>query len=153
MGGPIKKDKIFFFANYEGLRQTQVVTNLVTVPDQCAHQFLTSTATPGVCGAPVAQNGTPFGTNPSRSAGDSEHHGALARTPLSMNFWHRRGASGTGQAFVLNPNIGSENYVLGRIDYTSVAKRLALRPLYSGSRRPRFHRVRQHQLLERSLLA
>ena len=57
VGGPIKKDKIFFFANYEGLRQTQVVTNLVTVPDQCAHQFLTSTATPNVCGAPVPRAG------------------------------------------------------------------------------------------------
>ena len=26
--------------------------------------------------------------------------------------------SGTGQAFVLDPNIGTENYFLGRIDYT-----------------------------------
>lgn len=63
LGGPMKKDELFF-ANYEGLRQTQVVTNQVTVPDDCAHQFLTSTTTPGVCGPPVPQHGTPFVTNP-----------------------------------------------------------------------------------------
>src|SRR5215472_5279244 len=64
IGGPIKRDKIFFFANYEGLRKSQVTSTIVTVPDACAHQFLTTASASGACGAPVAQNGTPFGTNP-----------------------------------------------------------------------------------------
>jgi len=116
IGGPIKKDKIFFFANYEGYRSTQVVTNLITVPDECAHQFLTSTATPGVCGAPVAQNGTPFATNP---AVRQAIMNTMALWPnTAFNELLSGGApSGTGNAFALNPNIGHENYVLGRIDY------------------------------------
>jgi hypothetical protein len=117
IGGPIKKDKIFFFANYEGFRSTQIVTNIVTVPDQCAHQFLTSTAAVGVCGAPVAQNNTPYATNLSvRKA----IQGAMALYPnTAFNELLTAGnPSGTGQAFVQDPNIGNENYVLGRVDYT-----------------------------------
>jgi len=33
VGGPIKKDKAFFFFNYEGLRQSLGVTNIALVPD------------------------------------------------------------------------------------------------------------------------
>jgi hypothetical protein len=43
VGSPVKKDKIFFFGTYEGLRQTRVVTTQVPFPDQCAHQFRLST--------------------------------------------------------------------------------------------------------------
>src|SRR5207237_546411 len=116
VGGPIKKDKIFFFASYEGLRQTQILTNIVTVPDQCAHQFLTSTATPGVCGPPVSQDGTPFGTNPTVQ---QAIRNTMALYPnIAYNELLAGGApSGTGQGFVHDPNIGKENYFLGRIDY------------------------------------
>jgi len=121
VGGPIKKDKIFFFVNYEGLRQTQIVTNLVTVPDQCAHQFLTSTATPGVCGPAVTQTGTPFGTNP---AVQQAIRNTMVLWPnTAFNELVTGGVpSGTGQAFVLDPNIGTENYFLGRMDYTLSSK-------------------------------
>lgn len=121
IGGPIRKNRLFFFATYEGLRQTQVVTNLVTVPDKCAHQFLTSTATPGVCGPPVPQNGTPFATNP---AVQTAIRNTMALWPnTAFNELLSGGApSGTGQAFVLGPNIGDENYFLGRMDYTLSSK-------------------------------
>ena len=38
LGGRIKKDKMFFFGNYEGLRQRQGITAVSTVPDADVHQ-------------------------------------------------------------------------------------------------------------------
>src|SRR5262245_38994519 len=116
LGGPIKKDKIFFFGTYEGLRSTQVVTKKINVPDQCAHQFLTSTVTPGICGPPVPQNGTLFGTNP---IVQQAIRNAMALWPnTAINELLANGLpSGTGQAIVAAPTIAEENYYLGRVDY------------------------------------
>src|SRR6266849_2195917 len=36
VGGPVVKDGTFFFADYEGLRQSQVITQVDTVPSQAA---------------------------------------------------------------------------------------------------------------------
>jgi carboxypeptidase family protein len=36
LGGPIKKDRLFLFGNYEGYRQSLAVTNVSTVPDEQA---------------------------------------------------------------------------------------------------------------------
>jgi carboxypeptidase family protein len=37
-GGPLKKDRIFVFGNYEGFRQRLAVSNVSVVPDQAARQ-------------------------------------------------------------------------------------------------------------------
>ncbi len=121
LGGPIKKDKAFFFVNYEGLRQTQVTTSQVTVPDACAHQFLTSTATPGVCGPAVVQNNTLFATNPAVQ-GAIRNTMALYPVPFNELLTATGAGSGTGQASVLDPNIGKENYLIARLDYNLSAK-------------------------------
>ena len=48
LGGPILKDRTFFFADYEGLRENQGVTATVPVPSQAARQgILCSIPQPG----------------------------------------------------------------------------------------------------------
>jgi hypothetical protein len=48
-GGPIRKDHTFFFADYEGLRQSQPLSTLVFVPSQAVrHGILCSIPQPGV---------------------------------------------------------------------------------------------------------
>jgi len=123
IGGPIRKDRIFFFANYEGLRKSQVTSAIATVPDACAHQFLTTANAQGACGAAVPQAGTPFGTNP---AVQTAIRNTMALWPMPNYNQELVSATGapsqTGQAVVLDPLRGHENYVLGRIDYNISAK-------------------------------
>ena len=40
LGGPLKKDRLFLFGNYEGFRQRLAVSNVSVVPDQQARQGL-----------------------------------------------------------------------------------------------------------------
>jgi hypothetical protein len=59
LGGPIKKDKLFLFANYEGYRQNLGVTDVTLVPDNNARKGLvpnttTGALTPVTLGAGVA---------------------------------------------------------------------------------------------------
>ena len=45
-GGPLKKDRLFLFGNYEGFRQALTVSNVAVVPDQQARQgFLPNSLT------------------------------------------------------------------------------------------------------------
>ncbi|HWF11642.1 MAG TPA: TonB-dependent receptor [Bryobacteraceae bacterium] len=102
-GGPIKKDKLFFFVNDEALRQVQGVSAIVTVPDANAHQGILPTGTVGVSPAVAS---------------------TLALFPLpSTEVLTATGQpTGTGQLTEVANQRGNENYALGRLDYTRSAK-------------------------------
>jgi hypothetical protein len=131
IGGPIKKDKIFVFGNYEGLRSTQVITNIATVPDQCAHQFLSSTLTPGICGTPVARNPDPVIASAIANTMALWPNTAFNELPASGGL-----GSGTGQTSTLSTTIGSEDYYLARLDYNISEKdALFVRYIYDHANR------------------
>jgi hypothetical protein len=53
LGGPVRKDKLFAFGNYEGFRQALALSNVTVVPDAQVRQGLLPNATTGVYSAPA----------------------------------------------------------------------------------------------------
>jgi hypothetical protein len=98
LGGPIWKDKTFFFTSYEGLRQRLGVTQVASVPDAMAHQgFL-----------PNAQGVEQFvGVNPQMAS-------RLGSIPLpnGVDF-----GDGTGKLTSAPILPAREDYLVARIDH------------------------------------
>jgi hypothetical protein len=56
LGGPLKKDKLFLFGNYEGFRQVLAVSNISVVPDAQVRQGFLPNATTGIYSKPANLN-------------------------------------------------------------------------------------------------
>jgi outer membrane receptor protein involved in Fe transport len=85
IGGPIKKDKLFFFGDYQGVRETSGLSNLLTTPtaeaiSTCNPATNGTSATPGFCdlsqytgqissGGGLIYNPNTPGSNPLTGAG------------------------------------------------------------------------------------
>jgi hypothetical protein len=93
IGGPIKKDKLFFFVNDEQLIKSLGQTVIALVPDANAHNGIV--------------NGVKVPINPAIAP-------ILALYPLPTT----QLAPGTGSIPEVDSTTGNENYLLARVDYT-----------------------------------
>lgn len=107
--GPIKKNKIFFFTNYEGIRQVLDTTylNFVPEPSILAGNIPGSTG-PGACTL------TPAATYTAASKAMLQ----LYPAPNGPQLVDKNGCpTGVGQYSVVGPQITPEDFGVGRVDY------------------------------------
>ncbi len=145
LGGPIKKDKLFFFGNWEGLRQSLATTTDVFVPEPYVAQGMMSCNSPtafpvtvvGSCTPSTAANSTQpgimIGAVPGANATSQQIaalyslcKGCKAITPtvpvaLPGNTACAQPGCDLGGYYEVAtkpPLIVNEDYAMGRVDYT-----------------------------------
>jgi len=107
LGGPVQKDKAFFFVNYEGLRQNLGQTSVANVPDANAHNgFL-----------PCATAGSTYTCNPATGLANVGVSPAVASTLALFPVATTLTSGGVGTYAATGNSITHEDYFLGRFDY------------------------------------
>jgi Carboxypeptidase regulatory-like domain len=118
LGGPIKKDKMFFFSNYEGIRQVLDTTNQRIVPDALALQGILPTPSTGVPSACIAKTGTTMNCGPG-----SPNAATFAKMLPYLNLYQNNfpivkdNGNGTANVNVVGDSPANEDYVVGRFDW------------------------------------
>jgi outer membrane receptor protein involved in Fe transport len=96
-GGPLVRNKAFYFVTYEGLRQTLGQTQAINVPDANARNGII--------------NGVNVGVHPAIAP-------VLQLYPLPTRQTPAQAAQGIGRVDLTNETPADENYFVGRFDYT-----------------------------------
>ncbi|HYL98439.1 MAG TPA: carboxypeptidase-like regulatory domain-containing protein [Blastocatellia bacterium] len=132
LGGPLKKDKLFVFVNYEGLRQSLGQTGRQYVPDANVHKgILPCSALNNTVGCTASTPDTSFGV-----PDPSNPNPALARIAQILDLYPLPNASpaaglpvgadlldslgrrtGAGLFTSVAHQVVNEDYVLARVDY------------------------------------
>ena len=125
IGGPIHKDKAFFFFNYEGLRQSRTTATIDTVPSpNAAAGKLQCTQPP----AGQAQDSKCLNSSGTQAAPGTQGLKQYAIDPnaapyLALFPAPNAGISGDTGTWTFNSNaVSKENLYTGRADYTLSAK-------------------------------